>query len=56
MSEAKKPPHHNFDEVMMYLRRLRSKGFYGTIHLGFQSGEITQIEPKSVIKPGEPLQ
>ncbi len=56
MNEDRKPRHHNFEEVVQYLRQLRSKGFYGTINLGFQAGEVTQVEPKSVIKPGEPLQ
>ena len=55
MNDEKRPTHHNFEDVLQYLRQLRCKGFYGTINLGFQSGEITQVEPKSVIKPGEPL-
>ena len=56
MNEDRTPRCHNFEAVVQYLRDLRRKGFYGTINLGFRSGEITQVEPKSVIKPGEPLQ
>jgi hypothetical protein len=55
MVDEKRLKHHNFDDVLRYLRHLQHKGFYGTVNLGFQSGEITQVEPKSVIKPGDPL-
>jgi hypothetical protein len=55
MNEEKRLTHHNFEDVVQDLRRVRDAGFFGTRNLGFQSGEMTQIEAKSVIKPGESL-
>jgi hypothetical protein len=55
MTDDRHVRHHQFEEVLQYLQALRRKGFYGTIHLGFQRGEITQIESKTVSKPGDTL-
>jgi hypothetical protein len=50
-----RPGHHNFDQVLKWLQSLRAKGMFGTVQLGFQNGEITHIEKKPVLKPGDPL-
>ncbi len=54
--QSKKPSHHEFEKVMVWLRRLHARGFFGTVLLGFQAGKVTQVEPKPVIKPGDPLE
>lgn len=57
MSEQGKPPaHFEFEEVLKWLRALRSKGFYGTIQLGFQAGEISYMRNEHPLKPGDPLE
>lgn len=54
--EKEKPRHHDFEEVILGIRRLRSRGFFGTITLGMQKGEVTQVEPKPTLKPGDSLE
>jgi hypothetical protein len=57
VSEPKKTPaHHDFEAVVQWLRQLRSRGFYGTIQLGFQSGEISYMKNEHPLKPGDPLE
>jgi hypothetical protein len=53
---CEKPTHHDFEEVISMLRRLRSKRFYGTIQIGLQAGEVTSIKPTPELKPGDKLE
>jgi hypothetical protein len=46
---------YEFDSVLHWFRQLRSNGFFGTVTIGMQNGEITSVEPKAHCKPGEPL-
>lgn len=48
-------PHHDFQRIVAWLGELRRNGFFGTITLGIQNGEVCNVESKSVTKPGEVL-
>lgn len=50
-----RPKNHEFEKVLLWLRELRSHGFYGTIAIGMQNGEICSLKPEASCKPGEPL-
>lgn len=54
--EKMKPvDHHEFEEVVLWLRRLRSRKYYGKITLTFRGDAITHVQQDHGIKPGEPL-
>lgn len=55
MADEKRPAHRAFEQTLLDLRELRRKGFYGTVQLRFQAGEIAVIDLLHTIKPGEPM-
>lgn len=46
---------HEFDEVVQWLYRLRSRKYFGKITLTFRGDAITHVQQDHGIKPGEPL-
>jgi hypothetical protein len=55
VAEERRATHRDFEELVLWLRKLRSKRKYLTIQLTMQSGEIFDVKPTSVVKPHEKL-
>lgn len=55
MADEHRTAYRDFDELVRWLYVLRSAGFYGTVSLTFQNGEVTDVDPKAKVKPWEPL-
>ena len=54
-ARAKRPDHHDFDEVIRALRQLRARGTHGKTVLTWRGQDIVHVEHTDGRTPGEPL-
>lgn len=55
MADEKRPAHHEFDKVVQWLYELRGLGYYGGVELKLANGQIVDVAPRPLCKPGEEL-
>lgn len=55
MSDGLPKRGYEFEAIVAWLRELRANGYYGTIELGMQNGEISSAGLDVRCKPGEPF-
>ena len=47
--------HHDFETVIKWLYELRAHGYYGGVELKLMNGQIVDVRPTPMCKPGEEL-